>query len=80
LHKEKGGRIAGFIGLLRSLAYELEGEYLRIIALAWQGRESATALLNCTKAFARQADVSSFTPASGNSSEQVHAFYESTDS
>lgn len=76
----QANQIVGFIGLHKGTAYELDGEYLRIIALAvsqkQQGQGIGTALLKYAENFAFQIGVSSFALNSGFKRVEAHAFYE----
>lgn len=73
-------QVVGFIGLVKGVAYELDGSYLRIIALAvsrrCQSRGIGSALLKHTEAYAASCGISSFAVNSGLQRLSAHAFYE----
>lgn len=77
---QKADQIVGFIGLHKGIAYEIDGEYLRIIALAvsqkQQGQGIGTELLKYAESFAIQLGVSCFALNSGFKRVEAHAFYE----
>lgn len=77
---QQSNNIVGFIGLHKSIAYELEGEYLRITALAvsqeQQGKGIGTALLKHSESFALQLGVPTLTLNSGLTRIEAHMFYE----
>jgi len=77
---QKADQIIGFIGLHKGIAYEIDGEYLRIIALAisqeYQGQGFGTELLKYVENFAIQLGVSSIALNSGLKRSEAHAFYE----
>lgn len=74
------GQVVGFIGLHKSLAYEANGQYLRIVALAVDGRHRnlgiGTKLLQAAEQYARENNMGIGLD-SGFHREAAHAFYES---
>ena len=70
----------GFIGLMRCIAYEFEGDYLRIVALAVrqeeQGHGVGGLLLEQAERFAREAGFTCLAVNSGLIRLPAHAFYE----
>ena len=77
---QKADQIVGFIGLHKGIAYEVDGEYLRIIALAvsqeLQGQGIGTELLKYAESLAIQLGVSGFALNSVFKRIEAHAFYE----
>lgn len=72
--------VVGFIGLMRCIAYEFEGDYLRIAAVAVRQEEQGCGvgglLLEHAERFARAAGFSCLAVNSGLSRLPAHAFYE----
>ncbi|WMJ22772.1 GNAT family N-acetyltransferase [Paludicola sp. MB14-C6] len=77
---EADGKVIGFIGLFRGLAYEDDGEYLKIMALAiydeYQGRGIGKALLQTAEAYAKEHKMDCIGLNSGLARQQAHQFYE----
>lgn len=76
---EQGGRIIGFVGLMRGLAFELSGEYIRIIALAvkreYQNHGIGTRLAEKAEDYAYEIGASSIVISSGLKRADAHIFY-----
>lgn len=76
----QGGAVLGFLGMMRALAYEFEGEYFRIVALAVQEqaqrRGIGSLLLECAERLAQERRAALLTVNSGLSRLPAHAFYE----
>ena len=76
----KSDQVVGFIGLVKGMAYELDGYYLRIIALAvshtHQHQDIGSALLRHAEAYAAKLGISAFALNSGLQRMAAHAFYE----
>ena len=76
---QSSGQIVGFIGLTKGIAFEIEGQYLRIIALAvsqsQQNQGIGTALLRHAEEFASMIGISVFALNSGLNRVEAHAFY-----
>lgn len=73
-------QVVGFIGLHTSLAYEFNGQYLRIVALAVDGRHRnlgiGTKLTQAAEQYASENNMG-IALDSGFHREAAHAFYES---
>lgn len=73
-------QVVGFIGLVKGIAYELDGCYLRIIALAvsrsHQNMGVGSALLRHAQAYAEALGISTIAVSSGLQRLPAHAFYE----
>lgn len=74
------GKAVAFAGLSEEIAYELEGNYLRITALAvqskYQGNKIGTQLLKAAEKFAREHGITSISLNSGLQRTGAHQFYE----
>lgn len=74
------GQAVGFAGLSEEIAYELEGNYLRITALAvqsdYQGKGIGTKLLEAAEAYTRKHGIASISLNSGLQRTGAHRFYE----
>ena len=73
-------KVVGFIGLLRGKAYEIDGEYVRIAALAvkkeYQGKGVGSRLLAEAEEYARRVKAVAIVLNSGLQRESAHKFYE----
>lgn len=76
----QGGAVLGFLGMMRALAYEFEGEYFRIVALAVQKqaqrRGVGSLLLERAERLAQERRAALLIVNSGLSRLSAHAFYE----
>lgn len=77
---EIDGKVVGFIGFCVMSAYEFEGDYIRVLALAadenYRGMGVGTALLKAAEDFAAENGMGLFTLNSGMSRTDAHKFYE----
>lgn len=77
---EIDGKAVGFIGFCAMSAYEFDGDYIRVLALAadenYRGMGVGTALLKETEDFAAENGIELFTLNSGMSRADAHKFYE----
>lgn len=77
---EIDGRAVGFIGFCVMSAYEFEGDYIRVLALAadenYRGMGVGTALLKAAEDFAAENGMELFALNSGMSRTDAHKFYE----
>lgn len=75
-----GGGVVGFIGMHRCIAYELDEDYLRVVALAvssaYQRNGIGKELLHCAEQYAMTNGIRHISLSSGTSREKAHAFYE----
>jgi GNAT superfamily N-acetyltransferase len=73
-------KVIGFIGLFRGIAFNIEGEYLQIIALAvnkeYQNKGIGTHLLNKAEKYAKEEKIYTIAVNSGLHREKAHTFYE----
>ena len=73
-------KVVGFIGLLRGKAYEIDGEYVRIAALAvkkeYQGKGVGSRLLAEAEEYARRVKAVAIVLNSDLQRESAHKFYE----
>jgi len=73
-------RIIGFIGLCKGIAYEFNGEYMQIIALAvdnkYQGNGIGTQLIDIAEQYAKKGNIVKIGLNSGLHRENAHNFYE----
>ncbi len=80
LAAELNGVVIGFVGFLIMSAYEFEGDYIRILALAsdkgYQNIGVGTALLNAVEKYATDNGVSTIALSSGTERTEAHCFYE----
>ncbi len=79
LVSETGGKVVGFIGLCQCHAYEYDGDYVRIIAMAvseqYRGQGIGTELLLAAEQWAEQKGAVSLAVNSGTKRERAHKFY-----
>jgi len=72
--------IVGFIGITKGIAYEISGDYYRIIAFAvsskHQNKGIGSSILRYVENIASQNGISYFTLSSGMQRTAAHAFYE----
>ena len=72
--------VIGFIGLYRGIAFNIDREYLQIIALAvnkeYQNKGVGTQLLNKAEKYAQNEKIFSIGLNSGLHREKAHIFYE----
>ena len=72
--------IVGFIGITKGMAYEISGEYYRILAFAvsskYQNKGIGSLILRYVENFASQNGISYFTLSSGMQRTEAHVFYE----
>lgn len=77
---EVNDMVVGFVGFLVMSAYEFEGDYIRILALAsdkeYQNIVVGTALLNTVEKYASDNDISTIVLSSGAERTKAHCFYE----
>lgn len=78
---EHDGTIIGFIGLMHGLAFELQGDYLRIIAMAvkreYQNQKIGLLLVQKAEEYAYSMKVSNIALTSGLNRADSHIFYKS---
>ena len=76
---EEDNRIIGFVGLMRGLAFELDGEYIRVIALAvsreYQSRGVGSRLEERVEQYAKETGANSIVLSSGLTRTRAHVFY-----
>lgn len=76
---EQDSRVIGFVGLMRGLAFEMSGEYIRIIALAvkreYQNHGIGTRLAEKAEDYAYEIGASSLVISSGLKRADAHIFY-----
>ncbi len=74
------GKVVGFIGACRFITFNIEGEYLQIIALAvfkeYQNKAIGTKLLDKIELLARNENIAIIGLTSSLHRESAHAFYE----
>ena len=72
-------KIAGFIGLIRGIAYEFSGYYIRIVALAvkkeYQGKGIGSKLLEEAESYAKKMGAVMIAVNSGLQRSGTHVFY-----
>ena len=77
---EIGNQVIGFIGIYKGIAYNYDGEYIQIIALAvlatHQSRGVGSQLLKWVEDYAEKQGIRSFGVNSGLLREKAHIFYE----
>lgn len=77
IHEDK---VVGFIGLIRGHAYEFDGEYLRVAALAvkkeYQDKGIGSKLLEKAEEYAKRIKALTIVLNSGLQRESTHKFYE----
>ena len=75
-----GGRVVGFIGILRGIAYNIVGEYIQIVAFAvvddLQNKGIGTQLLNWVENYALDRNIRVFEVSSNMRRLDAHSFYE----
>lgn len=73
------GRVIGFVGMVRGLAFELDGEYVRIISLAvkreYQNHGIGTRLAEKAEDYAYEIGAASIVLTSGLRRSDAHLFY-----
>lgn len=73
-------KVIGFIGLYKGIAFNVDGEYMQIIALAvsneYQNKGIGTQLLLKAEQYAQNENIVSLGLNSGLHREKAHAFYE----
>jgi GNAT superfamily N-acetyltransferase len=73
-------KVIGFIGLCKGIAFNIDGEYLQIIALAvnkgHQNKGIGTQLLAKAEQYAKSESIVSLSLNSGLHREKAHEFYE----
>ncbi len=78
---EIDGNVIGFMGLMRGLAFEMDGEYVRVIALAvssaYRSQGVGTLLETRAEDYAAQIGASSIVLTSGLNRADAHRFYQS---
>ena len=76
-----GDKVVGYIGCVSYLAFELENEGMKIIALAvskeYRRKGIGTQLLNAAEQWAKENNIEVILLNSGLPREDAHAFYES---
>lgn len=76
-----GGKVVGYIGCVNYLAFELENEGMKIIALAvskdYRRKGIGTALLKTAEQWAKENNIEVILLNSGLPRGDAHAFYES---
>ena len=76
---EEAGSIIGFVGIMRGLAFELDGEYVRVIALAvsraYQSKGIGTKLELRVERYAEETGANSIVISSGLNRNRAHVFY-----
>jgi len=77
---EYANKVVGFIGLIRGIAYEINGEYVRVAALAtkqeFQNMGIGSKLLEEAENYARKINAETIVLNSGIQRIQAHEFYE----
>lgn len=73
------GRVIGFVGIMRGLAFEMDGEYVRIISLAvkreYQKRGIGTRLAEKAEDYGYEIGASNIVITSGLRRSDAHLFY-----
>ena len=76
---EDGGAVIGFVGIMRGLAFELDGEYIRVIALAvsraYQSHGIGSKLEARVEQYAVETGANSIVISSGLNRNRAHVFY-----
>jgi len=74
------GRVVGFIGVVKGIAYNYEGEYLQILAMAvsssLQGKGVGSRLLTYVEEYAAQNGLGPVVLTSNKRRFEAHSFYE----
>jgi predicted N-acetyltransferase YhbS len=77
---EYANKVVGFIGLIRGIAYEINGEYVRIAALAikqeYQNLGIGSKLLEEAENYTRKVNAETIVLNSGIQRVKAHEFYE----
>lgn len=73
-------KVIGFIGLCKGIAFNIEGEYIQIIAFAvnkyYQNKGIGTKLLEKAEQYAQKGNIGTLCLHSGFQRQKAHAFYE----
>ncbi len=76
---EEEGLVIGFVGIMRGLAFELDGEYVRVIALAvkreYQSKGVGSRLEAHVEKYAVESGANSIVISSGLNRNRAHVFY-----
>ena len=76
---EEDGAVIGFVGIMRGLAFELDGEYIRVIALAvsraYQSLGIGSKLEARVEQYAAETGANSIGISSGLTRSRAHMFY-----
>ena len=76
---EELGNVIGFVGVMRGLAFELDGEYVRIIALAvtaeHRSKGVGSQLEERVEKYAEEIGANSIVLSSGLTRNRAHVFY-----
>ena len=76
---EEDESVIGFVGIMRGLAFELDGEYVRVIALAvsraYQSKGIGTKLELRVERYAEETGANSIVISSGLNRNRAHVFY-----
>ena len=76
---EEDGAVIGFVGVMRGLAFELDGEYVRVIALAvsraYRSQGVGSKLEARVERYAKETGSNSIVISSGLSRKRAHVFY-----
>ena len=76
---EEYGAVIGFVGIMRGLAFELDGEYIRVIALAvsraYQSLGIGSKLEARVEQYAAETGANSIVISSGLTRSRAHMFY-----
>ena len=76
---EDCGTVIGFVGVIRGLAFELDGEYVRVIALAvsraYQSQGVGSKLEARVEQYATETGANSIVISSGLNRSRAHIFY-----
>lgn len=76
---EEDGAVIGFVGIMRGLAFELDGEYIRVIALAvsraYQSLGIGSKLEARVEQYAEETGANSIVISSGLTRSRAHMFY-----
>ena len=76
---EEDGAVIGFVGIMRGLAFELDGEYIRVIALAvsraYQSLGIGSKLEARVEQYAAETGANSIVISSGLTRSRAHMFY-----
>lgn len=77
---ELDGSIVGFVGAMRGLSFEMDGEYVRIVAMAvkreYLGNGIGTLLVGRVEDYALEIGANSIAITSGLKRSDIHSFYE----